>query len=160
MTKYFWSLIKTAPVVVGASILAIQGASAATETATEKLTFQSSDKLIAQALRNGSTTNNSTQQMLGQRGRLNRMDGQLNEKKSESLDQITSVSELRDVEPTAWAYEALRSLVERYGCIVGYPDSTFRGNRALSRWEFAAGVNACLNTIERLIQENVAVLKE
>ena len=36
--------------------------------------------------------------------------------------QVTSVSQLRDVSPTDWAYEALRSLVERYGCIVGYPD--------------------------------------
>jgi Carbohydrate-selective porin, OprB family/S-layer homology domain len=77
-----------------------------------------------------------------------------------ALDQITSVSELKDVAPTEWAYEALRSLVERYGCIVGYPDSTYRGNRALTRWEFAAGLNACMNTVERLIQENVAVLKE
>ncbi|NJK48485.1 iron uptake porin [Candidatus Gracilibacteria bacterium] len=77
-----------------------------------------------------------------------------------ALEQITSVSELKDVAPTEWAYEALRSLVERYGCIVGYPDSTYRGDRALSRWEFAAGLNACMNTIERLIQENVAVLKE
>jgi Carbohydrate-selective porin, OprB family/S-layer homology domain len=78
----------------------------------------------------------------------------------EAMSQITSVSELRDVQPTEWAYEALQSLVERYGCIVGYPDSTYRGNRALTRWEFAAGLNACLNTIERLIEENVAVLKE
>ena len=54
------------------------------------------------------------------------------------LSQVTDVNQLRDVEPTAWAYEALKSLVERYGCIVGYPDRTFRGNRALSRWEFAA----------------------
>lgn len=76
------------------------------------------------------------------------------------MSQVTSVSELRDVAPTEWAYEALRSLVERYGCIVGYPDQTYRGNRALTRWEFAAGLNACMNTIERLIQENVAVLKE
>jgi hypothetical protein len=64
------------------------------------------------------------------------------------------------VQPTEWAYEALKSLVERYGCIVGYPDRTFRGNRALSRWEFAAGLNACMNVMERLIQENVAVLRE
>ena len=71
------------------------------------------------------------------------------------MEQVTSVNELRDVEPTAWAYEALRSLVERYGCIVGYPDRTFRGNRALTRWEFAAGLNACMNVMERLIQENV-----
>jgi hypothetical protein len=77
-----------------------------------------------------------------------------------SLNQVTNVSELRDIQPTDWAYEALKSLVERYGCIVGYPDRTFRGNRALTRWEFAAGLNACLNTIERLLQENVAVLRE
>ncbi|MEA5534125.1 iron uptake porin [Crocosphaera sp. XPORK-15E] len=77
-----------------------------------------------------------------------------------SMGQVTSISELQDVSPTDWAYEALRSLVERYGCIVGYPDRTYRGNRALSRWEFAAGLNACLNTIERLLQENVAVLRE
>jgi hypothetical protein len=79
---------------------------------------------------------------------------------SNSLNQVTSVNELKDVAPTEWAYEALRSLVERYGCIVGYPDLTYRGNRALTRWEFAAGLNACMNTMERLIQENVAVLKE
>ena len=76
-----------------------------------------------------------------------------------SLSQITNVSELRDIQPNDWAYEALKSLVERYGCIVGYPDRTFRGNRALSRWEFAAGLNACLNTMERLLQENVAVVR-
>ncbi|HBB32401.1 MAG TPA: hypothetical protein DC064_11540, partial [Cyanobacteria bacterium UBA9273] len=44
--------------------------------------------------------------------------------------------------PGDWAYEALRSLVERYGCIAGYPDGTFRGNRAMTRYEFAAGLNA------------------
>jgi hypothetical protein len=77
-----------------------------------------------------------------------------------AMAQITSVSQLRDVSPNAWAYEALRSLVERYGCIVGYPDRTFRGDRALTRWEFAAGLNACMNVMERLIQEGVAVLKE
>jgi hypothetical protein len=80
--------------------------------------------------------------------------------KAEGMSQVTNVSELRDVQPTEWAFEALRSLVERYGCIVGYPDQTFRGNRALTRWEFAAGLNACMNTLERLIQENVAVLQE
>jgi len=50
--------------------------------------------------------------------------------------------------------------VERYGCIVGYPDRTFRGNRATTRWEFAAGLNACLNVMERLIQDGVGVLRE
>jgi hypothetical protein len=50
--------------------------------------------------------------------------------------------------------------VERYGCIVGYPDRTFRGDRATTRWEFAAGLNACLNVMERLIQDGVGVLRE
>jgi hypothetical protein len=76
------------------------------------------------------------------------------------LGQITSVSQLRDVEPTDWAFEALRSLVERYGCIVGYPDQTFRGDRALTRWEFAAGLNACLNTLERLLREGINLVSE
>ncbi|EKQ71200.1 'Carbohydrate-selective porin, OprB family',S-layer domain containing protein [Leptolyngbyaceae cyanobacterium JSC-12] len=67
------------------------------------------------------------------------------------LDQVTSVSQLTDVRPTDWAFQALQSLVERYGCIVGYPDRTYRGNRALSRYEFAAGVNACLDKIQELI---------
>ncbi|MBD2654512.1 MULTISPECIES: iron uptake porin [Synechocystis] len=91
---------------------------------------------------------------------LDQLDQYTAEGQLSSVDQVTSVSELRDVQPTAWAYEALKSLVERYGCIVGYPDRTFRGDRALSRWEFAAGLNACMNVMERLIQENVAVLRE
>ena len=60
------------------------------------------------------------------------------------MGQVTSVSQLADVQPSDWAYQALLSLVEQYGCIAGYPDQTYRGNRSLSRYEFAAGLNACL----------------
>lgn len=67
------------------------------------------------------------------------------------IPQVTSVSQLSDVRPTDWAFQALQSLVERYGCIVGYPDKTYRGNRALTRYEFAAGLNACLDKIQELI---------
>ncbi len=69
----------------------------------------------------------------------------------EPMAQVTSVSQLSDVQPTDWAFQALQSLVERYGCIAGYPDGTFRGNRALSRYEFAAGVNACLDRVNELL---------
>jgi hypothetical protein len=79
---------------------------------------------------------------------------------SDPMAQVTSVSQLKDVSPTDWAYEALRSLVERYGCIVGYPDRTYRGNRSLSRYEFAAGLNACMQQMERLIASSEAVLRE
>ena len=69
----------------------------------------------------------------------------------EPMGQVTNVDQLRDVSPGDWAFEALRNLVERYGCIEGYPDQTYRGDRALTRYEFAAGLNSCLNSIERLI---------
>ncbi|BFM39714.1 probable porin; major outer membrane protein [Synechocystis sp. LKSZ1] len=68
---------------------------------------------------------------------------------SQFLNQVNSISQLRDVSPQGWSYEALRNLVENYGCIVGYPDRTYRGNQALSRNEFAAGLNACLTQLER-----------
>ena len=70
---------------------------------------------------------------------------------AEGMAQVTSVSQLSDVQPTDWAFQALQSLVERYGCIAGYPDGTFRGNRALTRYEFAAGINACLDRVNELI---------
>jgi len=69
----------------------------------------------------------------------------------DQIDQVTSVSQLSDVRPTDWAFGALQSLVERYGCIAGYPDRTFRGDRAMTRYEFAAGLNACLDQIQQLI---------
>ncbi len=67
------------------------------------------------------------------------------------MAQVTSVSQLSDVQPTDWAFQALQSLVERYGCIAGYPDGTYKGNRAMTRYEFAAGVNACLDRVNELI---------
>ncbi|OYQ64038.1 S-layer protein [Pseudanabaena sp. SR411] len=69
---------------------------------------------------------------------------------------VTSVSQLSDVRPTDWAFTALQSLVERYGCIAGYPDSTFRGKQATSRYEFAAGLNACLDKINEIISAGLA----
>jgi len=68
-----------------------------------------------------------------------------------SMSQVTSVSQFSDVQPTDWAFQALQSLVERYGCIAGYPNGTYRGNRALTRYEFAAGLNACLDRVNELI---------
>ncbi|MBD1849522.1 iron uptake porin [Leptolyngbya sp. FACHB-711] len=72
--------------------------------------------------------------------------------------QVTSISQLSDVQPTDWAFQALQSLVERYGCIAGYPDGTYRGQRALTRFEFAAGLNACLDRISELIASSTADL--
>ncbi|AMA10341.1 iron uptake porin [Picosynechococcus sp. PCC 73109] len=77
---------------------------------------------------------------------------QINTYSQGDIAQVNSVFQLSDVSPSDWAFDALRNLVENYNCIVGYPDGTFRGNRPLSRYEFAAGLNACLQQIERMIQ--------
>ncbi|BAY81374.1 S-layer domain protein [Calothrix parasitica NIES-267] len=73
------------------------------------------------------------------------------EESSSGMSQVTNVNQLSDVQPTDWAFQALQSLVERYGCIAGYPNGTFRGNRAMTRYEFAAGLNACLDRVNELI---------
>ncbi len=144
MNKTFNLILKAVPVAMGASFMSLQGAIAAPQDNVTKagVAAPQADSL----------------EQLRRRQELKRFDANLGD--DQGMSQVTSVSELRDVSPDAWAFEALQSLVERYGCIVGYPDRTFRGNRALSRWEFAAGLNACMNVMERLIQENVAVLRE
>ncbi len=70
------------------------------------------------------------------------------------MEQVTSVSQLTDVQPNDWAFEALQSLVERYGCVEGFPNRTYQGNRSLTRYEFAAGLNKCLAQISKLIATN------
>ncbi|XFA72743.1 iron uptake porin [Thermosynechococcaceae cyanobacterium Okahandja] len=79
-----------------------------------------------------------------------------------NLPQVTSVNQLSDVRPTDWAYQALASLVEKYGCIAGYPDGTFRGNRAATRYELAAALNACLDVISDRFatKEDLATLQK
>jgi Carbohydrate-selective porin, OprB family/S-layer homology domain len=80
---------------------------------------------------------------------------------AQSEAQVTSVSQLSDVQPTDWAFQALQSLVERYGCIAGYPDGTFKGNRAATRYELAAALNACLDQISDRFatKEDLAAVK-
>ncbi len=73
------------------------------------------------------------------------------ESNSDPMDQVNSVSELSDVRPGDWAFQAVQSLVERYGVLTGYPDRTFRGNRPLSRNEFAAAISTVLGRIEEQI---------
>ncbi len=56
------------------------------------------------------------------------------------IAQVTSVSQLQDVQPNDWAFQALQQLVERYGCIAGYPDRSILGNRSLKRSELGAAL--------------------
>jgi hypothetical protein len=74
----------------------------------------------------------------------------------ESVAQVNSVSELSDVDPNSWAFQALKSVVERFGCLEGYPNKTYLGNKSTSRYEFAAGLNACLEKVNDLITSNTS----
>ncbi|MEM1293397.1 MAG: iron uptake porin [Cyanobacteria bacterium P01_H01_bin.162] len=64
--------------------------------------------------------------------------------RTEAIANVTTVEELSDVSSDHWAYRAVQSLVEDYACLEGYPDQTFGSDRALTRYEFAAGLDSCL----------------
>jgi hypothetical protein len=64
-----------------------------------------------------------------------------------AMAQVTSVKQLNDVQPTQWSYQAITNLVERYGCVAGYPNGTFRPGQPATRAELAALTNACLDRI-------------
>jgi len=132
MINLFWQTLKVAPFIIAASLLTANSASAQSISADKESVNQTLEQI----------NNYQTQSQDG------------------SLSQVTNVNQLRDVSPTDWAYEALRSLVDRYGCIAGFPNQTYRGNEPLSRYEFAAGLNSCLNQIERLIASSEAVNQE
>ncbi len=59
----------------------------------------------------------------------------------------TLVLPFTDVPTDHWAYQALLNLAGVYGCVSGYPDGTFQGENAVSRYEFAAGMDSCLSAL-------------
>ena len=130
MNRLFWQVLKVAPVLLAASLFTASKASAQVVSGEKKV--------------------NDTIQQIDSYQQLGQSD----------LSQVTNVNQLRDVSPTDWAYEALRSLVDRYGCIAGFPNQTYRGSQPLTRYEFAAGLNSCLNQIERLIASQGSVSQE
>jgi hypothetical protein len=77
-----------------------------------------------------------------------------------SGEQVTSINQFSDVNPSDWAYQALSNLIERYGCVAGYPDGTYRGQRSMTRYEAAALLNACLDRITEITDELKKLLKE
>jgi len=160
MSNFLWKSLALSQAVFGASLLVSTTAIAApstTETeavSTEVFQAEKSDEATpvfsayeesqeTQTLAQAQQTEDNVLQQVNQYG----SEGQENASQS----QVTSVSQFSDVQPTDWAFQALQSLVERYGCIAGYPNGTYRGNRALTRYEFAAGLNACLDRVNELI---------
>lgn len=67
----------------------------------------------------------------------------------EDFGQVRSVAELQDVQPSDWAYQAVKALVEKYGVVAGYSDH-FSGQSTAGRYEFVAVLNQVATKIEQL----------
>ncbi len=64
---------------------------------------------------------------------------------------FTPVSEFTDVGPSHWAYNAIKAMVEKYQIMEGFPDSTFRGERTVNRYEMAALLSKVMSRVEEMI---------
>lgn len=64
-----------------------------------------------------------------------------------AMAQVTSVTQLRDVQPTEWSYQAISNLISRYGCVAGLPNGTFQPGKPATRAQLAALTSACLDRI-------------
>ena len=62
-------------------------------------------------------------------------------------DPVRTVGQFADVRPSDWAYQALGNLIERFGCLAGYPNGSLAAGRPISRFEAAALLHACLDRI-------------
>ncbi|WP_375469981.1 iron uptake porin [uncultured Nostoc sp.] len=161
MSHLLWKTLVLSPVVLGVTVLVCartMAAEVATYSKDIKAKVTQTEAPIASTASIFIQTEQPkvNQQLVAQKTDDNNVLEEVNRYSSEgknqnSLSQVTSVSQFSDVQPTDWAFQALQSLVERYGCIAGYPNSTYRGNRALTRYEFAAGLNACLDRVNELI---------
>ncbi|MEH2047814.1 iron uptake porin [Nostoc sp.] len=168
MSHLLWKTLVLSPVVLGVTVLVSARAMAAEVASyfedTKPIAAQTEARIAANASRFIKTEQPKVnQQLVAQKTDENKVLEEVNRytneaKNQNSLSQVTSVSQFSDVQPTDWAFQALQSLVERYGCIAGYPNSTYRGNRALTRYEFAAGLNACLDRVNELIATATADL--
>ncbi|HEY9766370.1 MAG TPA: S-layer homology domain-containing protein, partial [Chroococcales cyanobacterium] len=58
-------------------------------------------------------------------------------------------AQLVDVSPNHWSYPAIKSLMEKYKVMSGYPDMTFRGTKPVSRYELAAALAAIIEKLDR-----------
>jgi hypothetical protein len=49
-----------------------------------------------------------------------------------------------DIPQGHWSGTILHDLTQKFGLLIGFPDFTYRGDKALSRYEMAIAMNACL----------------
>ncbi len=139
MSKFLFKSLLVGPAIIGTALI-MSSAAIAADAKSEKAEVASTAPAAPMVLAQAAPASLDQVNQYSREGRSTSV-----------MSQVTSVSQLSDVKPTDWAFQALQSLVERYGCIAGYPDKTYRGNRAMTRYEFAAGLNACMDRVNELI---------
>ncbi|KYC42534.1 porin [Scytonema hofmannii PCC 7110] len=139
MLKYVWTVLRIESLLLSTTLLLVASSTLAGEVPDTKVNLDNKVLVSEQPTLSLEQTNQYSQ-------------------KTNTPVQVNSVSQLSDVNPNDWAFQALQSLIERYECIVGYPDNTYRGDRSLSRYEFAGGLDTCLNQINKLIAAGTAEL--
>ncbi len=78
-----------------------------------------------------------------------------------TLTKVTSVSHLSDIKNTDWSFQALKSLIKRYGVVVDDNDFIFWGNQSIARYEFAALLKAAINRLNELTaKENADLVRQ
>ena len=74
---------------------------------------------------------------------------------------VPSIEQLADItDPEHWDAEDLQELVDRYGCVAGFPDGTFKGEQPATRFEVATLIEACLDLGISIHEESTHVPSE
>jgi len=61
--------------------------------------------------------------------------------------QTISITDISDLKPSDWAYQAIVNLADRYGCTTIFQDTIYAGQRSISRFEAAALLSKCMTRI-------------
>ena len=75
-------------------------------------------------------------------------------------EQEITVNNFNDIHPNDWAYQAIKDLAARYGCISGHTDLSFDGSQSLTRFEAAALLLSCLDRVSEITEDLRRLLLE
>lgn len=73
-----------------------------------------------------------------------------------SIESVPSVSKLKNIQTTDWEYQALQSLAQRYNCTHQWQQGN--NTRPITRFDFAVGLNSCLQQIENITSRQDSIL--
>lgn len=67
--------------------------------------------------------------------------------------QAPQIYTFSDLSPSAWAYNEVKQVSDRYQVMIGFPDGTFRGREELTRYQFAASASQTFPLVRELVEK-------